>query len=129
MDINGTKHEHFKYVLKTNYEEMKNLMNGKNVRDTEDYFNFLSLQNAAEKLRRQVHEQDILENAVKDTILQRQAILNKMQDHAQLLELKIQRRSKLQENAAKDLQKMEIKQIGEELEYLRNRFYQIQYRG
>ena len=67
-----------------------------------------------------VHSQDIVENTINEAVSQRQAILDKMQDHAQLLELKVERRQKIQGNAVRDLQQMDITEIGEELEYLRN---------
>ena len=90
--------------------------------NTEDYLNFITLQNAALEYRRKVHSQDIVENTINNDVAQRQAILDKMQDHAQLLQLKVERRQNVQKSALRDLQKMDIKEIGEELEYLRNGF-------
>ena len=123
MNLNiGANKENTKEMMKEkgNFRLLQNLVNGKNIRDTDDYLNFKALQISAEKYRKKVHSQDIVENTINEAVSQRQAILDKMQDHAQLLELKVERRQKIQGNAVRDLQQMDITEIGEELEYLRN---------
>ena len=111
------------------HREMKNKLNGKNVQNMDGRMDFITLQNEAQKYRECVHAQDVFENAVNDEVAQRNAILEKMRDHAQLLQLKVERRQKLQKNAQRDLDKMNITEIGEELEHLRTRFIIICYLG
>ena len=125
MDFNiGAKRENVKMLLKEQLAkdggaELRCLMDGKNLKTEEDILNFKILQKEALKFRMAVHDQDILENLINEDYLKREAILSKMDDHVQLLKLKVQRRSKLQEKVARDLQTMNLKEIGEELEYLR----------
>ena len=125
MDFNiGAKRENVKMLLKEQLAkdggaELRCLMDGKNLKTEEDILNFKILQKEALNFRMAVHDQDILENLINEDYLKREAILSKMDDHVQLLKLKVQRRSKLQEKVARDLQTMNLKEIGEELEYLR----------
>ena len=99
--------------------EMRSLLAGHDLQDWEDHLNFRALNIAAERYRKRVHEQDVVEETIYETTAERQATLDKLNHHAQLLEVKIQRRLKLKENVAKDLNQMDLKEIGEELEYLR----------
>ena len=133
MDFNiGAKRENVKMLLKEQLAkdggaELRCLMDGKNLKTEEDILNFKILQKEALKFRMAVHDQDILENLINEDYLKREAILSKMDDHVQLLKLKVQRRSKLQEKVARDLQTMNLKEIGEELEYLREELSYITY--
>ena len=133
MDFNiGAKRENVKMLLKEQLAkddgaELRCLMDGKNLKTEEDILNFKILQKEALKFRMAVHDQDILENLINEDYLKREAILSKMDDHVQLLKLKVQRRSKLQEKVARDLQTMNLKEIGEELEYLREELTYITY--
>ena len=97
----------------------RSLIAGHDLQDWEDHLNFRALNIAAERYRKKVHAQDVAEEAIHETTVQRQATLDKLNQHAQLLEVKIQRRLKLKENVARDLNQMDMKEIGEELEYLR----------
>lgn len=99
--------------------EVRSLMAGHDLQDWEDHLNFRALNIAAERYRKRVHAKDVAEEAIYETTVERQATLDKLNHHAQLLEVKIQRRLKLKANVARDLNQMDMKEIGEELEYLR----------
>ena len=120
MDINvGTKQDNVRMRIKERRAELRRFMNGKNINTIEKKLDFEILQEEARKYRIKVQNQDILEERINEDYDKRKAILSKMEDHVELLKLKVQRRLNMQEKVARDLQTMDIKEIGEELEYLR----------
>ena len=120
MDINvGTKQDNVRMRIKERRAELRRFMNGKNINTIEKKLDFEILQEEARKYRIRVQNQDILEQRINEDYDKRKAILSKMEDHVELLKLKVQRRLNIQEKVARDLKTMDIKEIGEELEYLR----------
>lgn len=123
MDLNTHWKQDFKEDTEERKEtrnEMREIMEGKNVHNAGDHLDFKTLQKMAQRYRKIVHAQDVLETSVNHDLSQRAEILKKMQNYTQLLQLKVERRRKVHKNAKKSLQQMDIKEICDELEYLRN---------